>query len=39
MHFQNYGLRNTWRNKCLKIPVSEAPSTSMMVRDPNTLEM
>ena len=39
MYFQNYGLRNTWRNKCLKIPVSETLSTSKMVRSPNTLEI
>ena len=31
MCFRNYGLRNTWLNKCLKSPVSEDPSTSNMV--------
>ena len=39
MYFRNYGLRNTWRNKCLKIPVSDKPSTSNMVRGPNTVEI
>ena len=32
MYFGNYGLRNTGRNKCLKIPVSEDSSTSNIVR-------
>ena len=39
MYFRNYGLQNIWRNKCLKIPPSEDPSTSNMVRQPNTVEI
>ena len=31
MYFWTYGLRNTWLDKRLKIPVSEDPSTSNMV--------
>ena len=39
MYIRNYGLRNTWRNKCLKIPLSDNPSTSNMVKGPNTVEI
>ena len=39
MHFGNYGLQNTWLNKCLKLPVSEDSSTSNIVRGPNIVEM
>ena len=34
MYFLTYGLRKTWLYKCLKIPVSEDPSTSNMVNGP-----
>ena len=33
MCFQNYGLRNTWLDKCLKSPVSEEPSTGNIVNE------
>ena len=39
MYFQNYELRNISSNKCLKIPFSEDPSTSNMVKGPNIVEV
>ena len=39
MYFGNYGLWNTWWNKCLTIPVSEDPSTSNTVRGLNNVEI
>ena len=36
MYFQNCGLRNTWRNKCRKTPVSEETSTKNTVRERST---
>ena len=39
MYFRNDRLRKTWLDKCLKSPVSEDPSTSDMVNDPNTVEI
>ena len=35
MSFQNYGLRKTWLDQCLKSPVSEEPSTDNMVNGSN----
>ena len=32
--FQNYGLRNTWLDKCIKSPVSGDPSTSSKINGP-----
>ena len=32
--FQNYGIRKRWLDNCLKRPVSEDPSTSNMVNEP-----
>ena len=34
MHFQNYELRKTRLDNCLKSRVSESPSTSNMVNGP-----
>ena len=34
MYFQNYGLRKTWLDQCLKSPASEDPSKSNMVNAP-----
>ena len=34
MSFQNYGLRKTWLDKCLKSPVSEDPLTSNIGNGP-----
>ena len=34
MYFLNYGLRKTWLDQCLKIPVSEIPSKGNMVNAP-----
>ena len=34
MYFQNYGLRKTWLDQCLKSPGSEDPSKSNMVNAP-----
>ena len=34
MYFRNYGLRNTWLDKCLKSPASEYPLTSNIVNCP-----
>ena len=39
MYFQNYELRNIASTKCLKIPFSEDPSTSNMVKGPNIVEV
>ena len=39
MYFGNYRLRKTWRNKYLKIPVSEDSSTSNIVRGLNTVQI
>ena len=36
MYFRNYGLQNTWLDKCLKSPVSEDTSKSNMVKEPKT---
>ena len=34
MYFQNYGLRKSWLDKCLKMHVSENPSKSNIVNGP-----
>ena len=34
MHFQNYGLRKPWLDKCGKSPVFEGPSKSNMINGP-----
>ena len=34
MYFRNYRLGKPWLDKCLKSPVSEDPSKSMMVNRP-----
>ena len=34
MYFQNYVLRKTWLDQCLKSPVSEDPSKSNIVNAP-----
>ena len=34
MYFWTYGLGKTWLDKCLKIPVSDDPSTNNMVKGP-----
>ena len=39
MYFRNYRLPKTLFNKCLKIPVSEDPLTSNMLKVPNTVEI
>ena len=39
MYFLNYGLQETWLDKCLKSPISENPSTSHMGNEPNTVEI
>ena len=31
MYFQNYRVRKTWFNKCLKSPISADPSSANMV--------
>ena len=37
MHCENYGLRKTWLDKCLKSPVSEDPFKGNMVNGPKHL--
>ena len=39
MYFQNYRLRKTCLKKSLKSPLSEDPSTSNMLKGPNTVEI
>ena len=39
MYFGNYGLRNTWLNKCLKLFVSEDSSIGNIVRGRNAVEI
>ena len=39
MYFQNYVLRKTWLDQCLKSPVSEDPSKSNMVNGPKYVEI
>ena len=34
MYFQGYGTRNMCSDKCIEGPVSQDPSTSIMVNDP-----
>ena len=34
MYLRNYGLRKTWLDQCLKIPVSDDRSKSNMVNAP-----
>ena len=35
MYFRNYGLPKTWLDQCLKSPVYEHPSKSVMVNAPH----
>ena len=39
MYSQNYRLRKAWLKKPRKSPLSEDPSTSNMLRQPNTVEI
>ena len=39
MYFQNVGLRKTWLDNCLKIPILEDPSRSKKETSPNTVEI
>ena len=32
MYFSTYALRKTWLEQCLKVPLSEDPATSNMVK-------
>ena len=34
MHFPNYGLQKKWREKAVKSPFSEHPSTVNMLKGP-----